>query len=68
MGLKETNKIDTNRYQLEILIEGEKFREALKEAYRKNGKKLPFPASEKVKHRCTLLKPTMVRKSFLKMH
>ena len=32
MSLKETKKIDTNRYQLEIVIDGEKFREALKEA------------------------------------
>ena len=49
MGLKETNKIDTNRYQLEILIEGEKFREALKEAYRKNGKKIAVPGFRKGK-------------------
>ncbi len=40
MTLKETNKIETNRYQLEIVIDGEQFREAIKEAYRKNGKKI----------------------------
>ena len=29
MSLKETKKIDTNRYQLEITVDGEKFREAI---------------------------------------
>ncbi len=49
MSLKETKKIDTNRYQLEIVIDGEKFREALKEAYRKNGKKITVPGFRKGK-------------------
>ncbi len=43
MALKETNKIETNRYQLEILIDGEQFREAIKQAYRKEGKKITIP-------------------------
>lgn len=43
MTLKETNKIETNRYQLEILIDGEQFREAIKQAYRKEGKKITLP-------------------------
>ncbi len=43
MTLKETNKIETNRYQLEILIDGEQFREAIKQAYRKEGKKITIP-------------------------
>ena len=37
MSLKETKKIDTNRYQLEITVDGEKFREAIREAYKRNG-------------------------------
>lgn len=49
MSLKETNKIDTNRYQLEIVIDGEKFREAIKEAYRKNSKKINVPGFRKGK-------------------
>ena len=49
MSLKETNKIETNRYQLEIVIDGEKFREAIKEAYRKNGKKINVPGFRKGK-------------------
>ena len=49
MSLKETNKISTNRYQLEITIDGEKFREALKEAYRKNSKKIAVPGFRKGK-------------------
>ena len=31
MSLKETKKIATNRYELEITVAGEKFREAIKE-------------------------------------
>ena len=43
MTLKETKKIETNRYQLEIVIDGEQFREAIKQAYRKEGKKITIP-------------------------
>lgn len=49
MSLKETKKIETNRYQLEILIDGERFREAIKEAYKKNGKKINVPGFRKGK-------------------
>ena len=49
MSLKETKKIDTNRYQLEIAIDGEKFREAIKEVYKKNGKKISVPGFRKGK-------------------
>ncbi len=49
MSLKETKKLETNRYQLEITIDGEKFREAIKEAYRKNGKKINVPGFRKGK-------------------
>ncbi len=43
MTLKQVNKIETNRQQLEILIDGEQFREAIKQAYRKEGKKITLP-------------------------
>ncbi len=49
MTLKETNKIETNRYQLEIAIDGEQFREAIKQAYRKEGKKINVPGFRKGK-------------------
>lgn len=49
MSLKQTKKIETNRYQLEILIDGEKFREAIKQAYKKNGKKINVPGFRKGK-------------------
>ncbi len=49
MSLKEKNKIDVNRWQLEITIDGEKFREAIKEAYRKNSKKINVPGFRKGK-------------------
>lgn len=47
--LKETKKVDANRYQLEITIDGEKFREAIEKAYRKNGKKINVPGFRKGK-------------------
>ena len=49
MSLKETNKIDTNRHQLEITVDGEKFREAIAEAYKRNGKKINVPGFRKGK-------------------
>ncbi|MCQ2449052.1 MAG: trigger factor [Clostridia bacterium] len=49
MSFKESTKIDTNRYQLEITIDGEKFREAIMQAYRKNGKKINVPGFRKGK-------------------
>ena len=49
MSLKETKKLETNRYQLEILIDGERFREAITQAYRKNGKKINVPGFRKGK-------------------
>lgn len=49
MSLKETNKVDTNRYQLEITVDGEKFREAITLAYKKNGKKINVPGFRKGK-------------------
>ncbi|MBR4072299.1 MAG: trigger factor [Clostridia bacterium] len=49
MSLKETKKLDVNRHQLEILIDGETFRNAIKEAYRKNGKNIAVPGFRKGK-------------------
>ena len=49
MSLKETKKLDTNRYQLEIIIDGEKFREAIAQAYRKNCKNINVPGFRKGK-------------------
>lgn len=36
MSLKESKKVETNRYELVITIDGEKFGAAVKQAYRKN--------------------------------
>ena len=49
MSLKETKKVETNRYELEITIDGEKFREAIKTAYKQNGKKINVPGFRKGK-------------------
>ena len=49
MTLKETKKLDTNRYQLEIAIDGETFRNAIREVYKKNGKQISVPGFRKGK-------------------
>ena len=49
MTLKETKQLETNSYQLEIVIDGEQFREAIKQAYRKEGKKINVPGFRKGK-------------------
>ena len=40
MTLKSTNKIETNRYELEILVDADTFAAALAKAYAKNVKKI----------------------------
>ena len=49
MSLKETKKIAENRYQLEITVDGEKFREAIKQAYKNNADKISIPGFRKGK-------------------
>ncbi len=49
MSLKETKKISANRYELEIIVEGERFREAIKAAYKQNAKKINVPGFRKGK-------------------
>ena len=49
MSLKETKNVGTNRYELEIVVDGEKFREAIKMAYRKNAEKINVPGFRKGK-------------------
>ena len=36
MSLKESKKVETNRYELNITIDGESFQSAIKQVYRKN--------------------------------
>lgn len=47
MSLKGSNKVDTNRYELEVSIDGESFRKAVEQAYRKNVKKMNVPGFRK---------------------
>ena len=49
MTLKETKKLDVNRYQLEILVDGESFRKAISDAYNKNKKDIAVPGFRKGK-------------------
>ena len=43
MSLKETKNVGANRYELEIVVDGERFREAIRAAYKKNAKKINVP-------------------------
>lgn len=49
MSLKGTKKVDTNRVELEITVDGEKFAEALDRAFKENGKKITLPGFRKGK-------------------
>jgi len=49
MSLKATKNVGTNRYELEILVSGEKFREAIQAAYKKNAKNIQIPGFRKGK-------------------
>ncbi len=49
MSLKETKNVAANRYELEIVIDSEKFQEAIKAAYQKNAKNINIPGFRKGK-------------------
>lgn len=49
MSLKETKNVATNRQELTITVDGEKFREAIKAAYKQNVKKINVPGFRKGK-------------------
>ena len=66
MSLKNAKKVDTNRYELEVVIDGEKFREALSGVMRRESKKLLYPVSVRVKRQSALLKSITVLKPSLR--
>ena len=49
MSLKNAKKVDTNRYELEVVIDGETFRKALSEVMRRESKKITVPGFRKGK-------------------
>ena len=49
MSLKGSKKLDTNRYELDIQISGESFKEAIQQVYKKNVKKINVPGFRKGK-------------------
>jgi len=49
MSLKESKKVETNRYELTITIDGERFQSAVKQVYRKNVGKMSVPGFRKGK-------------------
>ena len=49
MSLKSSNKVDTNRYQLEVEVDAEVFEKAINQAYHKENKKIAIPGFRKGK-------------------
>ena len=49
MSLKSVNKVETNRYQLEVEVPGSVFEEALEKAYRRNIGRFNVPGFRKGK-------------------
>ena len=49
MYLKSFNKVDTNRYEVEVTVGGEEFSAAIDKAYKKNCKKIVIPGFRKGK-------------------
>ena len=49
MNLKSSNKVDTNRYQLEIEVDAKTFGDALTNAYKKESKKITIAGFRKGK-------------------
>ena len=49
MSLKSSNKVETNRYELEIEIAAEDFEKAVNKAFKKNVKKISVPGFRKGK-------------------
>ncbi|HCC01357.1 MAG TPA: trigger factor [Ruminococcaceae bacterium] len=43
MSLKSSNKVDTNRYQLEVAVDAETFEKAVEQTYRSDNKKITIP-------------------------
>lgn len=49
MSLKASNKVDTNRYELEVEVDAESFEKAVQSAYLKQNKKITLPGFRKGK-------------------
>ena len=49
MGLKSSNKIETNRYEIEVEVGSEKFEEAISNVFRKQAKNIQIPGFRKGK-------------------
>ena len=49
MSLKSSNKVDTNRYQLEVQVDADAFEKAVDQTYHKENKKIMIPGFRKGK-------------------
>ena len=60
MSLKASNKVDTNRYELEVEVDAESFEKAVQSAYLKQNKKITC-RFRKAKRPASLLKNITAR-------
>jgi Bacterial trigger factor protein (TF). len=67
MGLNSANKIETNKYELEISVDKDKFAEAVDKAFKKNAKRINVPGFRRARHHAVLLKSFMAKAFFMKM-
>ncbi len=49
MSLKASNKVDTNRYEVEIVIDGKTFRDAIQTVFKRDARKINVPGFRKGK-------------------
>ena len=47
MNVKATNKVETNRYELELEVSSEEFNEAINTVYKRESKKMNIPGFRK---------------------
>ena len=62
MNLKSCNKVETNRYQLEVEVDEQSFNDALNRTYHKEIKKISLPGFRKGKAPRSSLKNTTASK------
>ena len=66
--LKSTNNVETNVYELEITVDGEKFEAAVQKAYLKERKNITIKGFRKGKAPRNFIERFMVKVFSMKMH
>ena len=70
MSLTSAKQVETNKYELEIAVDGDTFNAAVDQAFRKNGKKMQVRtllASRRLQNWWTITMCSMVRRSLSPM-